>query len=60
LYYVTIIWLICAAVSVVSEIMDLDYIQYVMEFGVTWAYSIVPSAVNIFIALSNEAYSAKM
>jgi hypothetical protein len=31
-----------------------------MEFGITWACSIVPLAVNIFIVLSNEAYGAKM
>jgi hypothetical protein len=40
--------------------MDLDHRQCIMEFGVTWACSTVPLAVNILIALSNEAYSAKM
>jgi hypothetical protein len=40
----SITWLICAA----------------LWLGITWACSIVPLAVNIFIALSNEAYSAKI
>jgi hypothetical protein len=40
--------------------MDLDHRQYAMEFGVTWACSIVSLVVNVVIALSNEAYSAKM
>ena len=46
--------------DLLSESIDLDHRQCAMEFGLTWPYSIVPLAVNIFIALSNEAYSAKI
>jgi len=40
--------------------MDLDHRQYAMQFDITWACSVVSLAVDVFIALSNEAYSAKM
>jgi hypothetical protein len=46
--------------DLLSESIDLDHRQCAMEFGLTWPYSIVPLAVNIFIALSNEAYSAEI